>query len=508
MSSEPHQPEHDSPPQAPPGESAGEPVPARGQPLAHQLTTGVSWLAIATLVLVVIAANQAPKPPREDKTTPVDAGGRLFELQAKSYVGLQFLPEMDVDLYAQAQLLDSGPIAQRLRFIVLAGELADPAAALQAIATLRRELEQSQESVSATEAQTLDLLARLYSQYDAGTWSAILSREEEAQLKSDLGWFGELALVPEAEIGARNLSHVVEIEAREKVVGSTLSLAVVFVVANLCVLVVGGLGLGFALMFGFFFFTGRVQSKVAAGSRYTHVYIETFALWFLAYFMLQRTVALFVVDWHPLQAALTAFSLSLVALLWPRVRRVPLATFTEEVGLSRGRHPLVEFALGVGSYCAMLPAVVIVTLITLQLVNTVQQNMGGEDAPNVAPEQFAHPIVHWIADGDSQTVIMVLVIAVVAAPLIEELMFRGLLYRHLRDLTARWRIAISVAFSCLANALIFAIIHPQGWLAVAPLAALATGCCILREWRGSLIAPITLHFTNNLVAIGTCILIL
>ena len=126
----------------------------------------------------------------------------------------------------------------------------------------------------------------------------------------------------------------------------------------------------------------------------------------------------------------------------------------------------------------------------------------------MAPEQFAHPIVHWIADGDSQTVIMVLVIAVVAAPLIEELMFRGLLYRHLRDLTARWRIAISVAFSCLANALIFAIIHPQGWLAVAPLAALATGCCILREWRGSLIAPITLHFTNNLVAIGTCILIL
>ena len=116
--------------------------------------------------------------------------------------------------------------------------------------------------------------------------------------------------------------------------------------------------------------------------------------------------------------------------------------------------------------------------------------------------------MRWITEGNPQTILLVFTLAVVAAPLIEEVMFRGLLYRHLRDLTARWRIAISVAVSCLANALIFAIIHPQGWLALAPLAALAMGCCILREWRGSLIAPITLHFANNLVAIGICILVL
>lgn len=507
MSPEPHPPEPDAPP-AVPGDSASVEAPGPRRPMANWLTAGVSWLAIATLVIVVVLGNQASKPKQVRQDTPTNTGGQLFELQAKSYVGLQSLPEMDVDLYTQAALLNTGPISQRLRFIVLAGELAGPAEAMQVIETLRQEIQDTAEPISGSETQTLDLLEQLYGQYAAGQWANVLSRDEAARLKSELGWFGELALVPKAEIGARHLSHVLEIKTREQVVGSTLSLAIVFVIANLCVLAVGGLGLGLSLLFVFCFLTGRVQSHLQAGSRYSHVYIETFALWFLAYFVLQRAIVLFAADLHPLQAALAAFSLSLLSLFWPRIRRVPLSTFTQEVGLSRGRHPFIEFILGLGCYCAMLPAVVIVTLVTLQLVNTVQQTVSGENATPVAPEQFAHPIVRWITEGNPQTILLVFTLAVVAAPLIEEVMFRGLLYRHLRDLTARWRIAISVAVSCLANALIFAIIHPQGWLALAPLAALAMGCCILREWRGSLIAPITLHFANNLVAIGICILVL
>jgi len=509
MSSDPQPPDPDLPSQVPAEESPPAAAPSPRRSSTHWLTSIISWLAIGTLVVVVILANRTSKTaPRKDDEATANAADALFELQAKSYVGLQFLPDMEVDLYSQARLLNTGPIAQRLRFIVLAGELSGPQDAVAAIEQLRKEFAGSEEPLSASDSQTLALLERLYRAYEAGTWSNVLSRSDEEQLKSDLGWFGELALVPQTTIGARNPSHVVEIEERQRVVGDTLSLAVAFVIANLCVLAIGALGLCFVLLFGCFFLTGRIQSHLTAGSPYAHVYIETFALWFLAYFLLQRAAVLVADQWHPLQAALAAFSLSLLTLLWPRIRRVPLATFTEEVGLSRGKHPLLEMVLGACCYCAMMPAVFIITLVTLQLVNTIQQGLNGENTPPIAPEQFAHPIVRWVAEGDQRTVALVFILAVVAAPLIEEIMFRGLLYRHLRDLTARWRMAISVVFSCLANAFIFAIIHPQGWLALAPLATLATGCCILREWRGSLIAPITLHFINNLVSIGICILIL
>ena len=96
--------------------------------------------------------------PRKDDEATANAADALFELQAKSYVGLQFLPDMEVDLYSQARLLNTGPIAQRLRFIVLAGELSGPQDAVAAIEHLREEFAGSEEPLSASDSQTPDTL--------------------------------------------------------------------------------------------------------------------------------------------------------------------------------------------------------------------------------------------------------------------------------------------------------------------------------------------------------------
>ena len=71
-------------------------------------------------------------------------------------------------------------------------------------------------------------------------------------------------------------------------------------------------------------------------------------------------------------------------------------------------------------------------------------------------------------------------------------MFRGLLLAHLRR---RWRwLAAAPVVS-----LIFAAIHPQGWVAIPALATIAMALAALREQRGNLLAPMFMHGINNLL---------
>ena len=122
----------------------------------------------------------------------------------------------------------------------------------------------------------------------------------------------------------------------------------------------------------------------------------------------------------------------------------------------------------------------------------------GEPVDPFAPQQMpTHPIVQWVMQSGWTGKLLIAVIACVLAPLLEEIMFRGFLYRHLRESTRGWRVASSIAASALLSSFVFAIIHPQGLIAVPALGTLAAAFCLLREWRGSLVAPIFAHATNN-----------
>jgi membrane protease YdiL (CAAX protease family) len=101
--------------------------------------------------------------------------------------------------------------------------------------------------------------------------------------------------------------------------------------------------------------------------------------------------------------------------------------------------------------------------------------------------------------------VQVLLLAVVCAPLVEEIMFRGVLYRHLRDVlvpatASRTRQLVGIVLAMFAVSFLFAAIHPQGMLAVPGLMSLALIFNLFREWRGTLIPAMIAHGINNAVA--------
>jgi membrane protease YdiL (CAAX protease family) len=112
----------------------------------------------------------------------------------------------------------------------------------------------------------------------------------------------------------------------------------------------------------------------------------------------------------------------------------------------------------------------------------------------VSPE---HPITDAFS-GSLGVKISAVLLAVVWAPISEEMMFRGLLFPGL-SAWLRW------VLGALGGAFIFAVIHPQGWAGVPAIMALAMAFSLLRMWRQSLIAPMTAHALNNGIL---CVLLL
>ena len=88
-------------------------------------------------------------------------------------------------------------------------------------------------------------------------------------------------------------------------------------------------------------------------------------------------------------------------------------------------------------------------------------------------------------------------------PIVEETMFRGVLYRHLRrSRPRRWPFFLSFLASAFVVSFVFAIIHPQGIVAVPLLMSLALGFCMMREWRCSLLSCMIAHGLNNALVIS------
>jgi membrane protease YdiL (CAAX protease family) len=101
----------------------------------------------------------------------------------------------------------------------------------------------------------------------------------------------------------------------------------------------------------------------------------------------------------------------------------------------------------------------------------------------------SHPIVQEIR-SDPIILILLLALAAIWAPVVEETFFRGALFGYFRS---RWR----WPFAAVLTGFLFAVIHPQGWLGVPVLTTIGFVLCAIREWRGSIIAPMTAHALNN-----------
>ncbi|MCS7205169.1 MAG: CPBP family intramembrane metalloprotease [Leptospiraceae bacterium] len=104
----------------------------------------------------------------------------------------------------------------------------------------------------------------------------------------------------------------------------------------------------------------------------------------------------------------------------------------------------------------------------------------------------AHPISFLFPENFWEVIIL----AVIIAPITEEILFRNFIYGF-------FRYKFSIIISSLLSSVIFAGLHPQGAVAIPYLLFLGISLSIIREYRPSIIAPIITHMMVNAFALTT-----
>jgi membrane protease YdiL (CAAX protease family) len=451
----------------------------------------LAWAAIAILVGAILILHALRGSPAGN--TSADRAQTWFiRMQGQYLVGMADLFQTTTGtVYAEAVRLNTGPVPQRWAFIVLAGELAGPQEALKQLRRLDEELARQGVAVTPRNQSIHDLFVRLYRDYDNGEWQApSLSDADHDLLRRDLGWFGQLALAP---------AKTPDRAARERVLRPAQRTVVTMLVlaAVIGVLALGGLA-GLFVM-AVLLASGKLRAGLQTGSPYGAVYAETFAIWLA----LMLAINGGMIWWPWAESRFLALGigdlLTLAALAWPVLRGVPWRQVRYDIGLTRGRQPGLEPMIGGACYAMTMPLLMVGMLLVLVLLR-LQRGLEGFGDPEdyFSPTRTpTHPIVEYLARGDWRQRLQLLLVASVAAPIVEETMFRGVLYRHLREASRWMRSATSVLLSALIVSLLFAAIHPQGLVAIPALMALAFGFNLAREWRGTLVPSMIAHAINN-----------
>ncbi|HEX6844225.1 MAG TPA: type II CAAX endopeptidase family protein [Actinomycetota bacterium] len=142
------------------------------------------------------------------------------------------------------------------------------------------------------------------------------------------------------------------------------------------------------------------------------------------------------------------------------------------------------FLLGIVLY----PAVALVALVVVQWV--MERFTGGDVEP---PDQLPEGLSPGFK---ALTVVLVVVIA----PVVEELFYRGVLYRSVRD-------RYGVTWGLVVSSLLFGLAHyvpasaADVLLLQAVMVATGLGLAAIYEWRGSLVANVFAHAAFNAIGV-------
>ena len=461
----------------------------------------ISWLVILGIVAFLffnVLISQLAPPVAEGRIS----GAELMNVNLMGRILMgpsEIDPKNKSSLVGQLGQFNTGPVEQRYCYAIFTNELESAEIAIEKLKATDDAVEKFGYELSPDQTRLREIIGQLFQEYESGQLdSSIIPQADRDFLTSNLGWCGDLALVPP---GTPNKTM------RRSVMGKALS--ALWIMIGVVVFGIGILLCGFISLAVIFYLTvtGNIQSKMHDQARRGSIYLQTFAIWMFLFVLLQILSGL-AARWisHPLTEQLlmpAAFFLSLIVLAWPVLCGISFREVRDDIGLKLG-NPFKEIMAGVIAYMALLPillcaAVVSVMLAAiLSLMQPTSEFGGGTNG--------GHPIQEDIATGDITTWLVVFITACIAAPIIEETMFRGVFYRHLRDATHGWRRYQSVGFAALVNGLIFASIHPQGIIGIPLLTTLAVGFSLTRQWRDSLIAPMVMHAINN--GLVTCTLFL
>jgi len=216
------------------------------------------------------------------------------------------------------------------------------------------------------------------------------------------------------------------------------------------------------------------------------IHIELFAAWVVYEVVLGVVASRADLGGLGTIGVITFQALGLLALAWPIMRGMPWNELRRELGLTMGAGLVREAAWGVLAWCMAVPMVLVGLVLSLLL----GWLFGG------SLSDASHPLQEGLRSSSAGGIVIWYLVAAVVAPVLEEILFRGGLYRGLRGATG-YSLWESMVVSALLSSLVFAAIHPQGILFVPILGALAMSFCLVRELRGSLVAPMVGHALNN-----------
>lgn len=469
-----------------------------GELLAWLAIIGFSGLLFVSNVFLRQATVERDlDQPATEVTNAEVMGKMLFTLRE---LGPQFQQGNTVgDLLEQ---LDSGPLEQRYCQVLAVNEFEGPDAALEQLDQLDELVKTENYQPNERQTRLRAVIQKLLEAREDNKLlpADALTGEERDYLTRQLRWFGRLALNPE------DLPGTGRAMVRDQAAKGTVVLFSWLGLGSL-ILLSGCAGLVYFLaMTGLGRLSGLMPDRVGRGP----IYAETFAVWLIGFFVAQFALGAILqqadLGLHFQMAALPSiFFLSLLALAWPVFRGISFAQVKEDIGWT-ARRPFSDVLAGLAGYASCTPLMALALLATLVIFGLLATESGEHSlAGSPAP---IHPVIGYIASGDWIVIALIYVSTCIAAPIVEETMFRGVLFRSLRDRSAGLGGILSVGFSALFNSLVFAAIHPQGAFGVPVLTTLAIGFSLMRQWRDSLVAPIFMHALNNFLVTTFAVLLM
>jgi len=259
-----------------------------------------------------------------------------------------------------------------------------------------------------------------------------------------------------------------------------------------------GFLIAFALLAGFVLFivaivmisTGRIKRSFVPPVRGGSVFLEVFTLFVAGFLALKLVVGVVARDapadaeWPSLVSIAMQWGLLAVP-FWPLLRGMKMPELAHAIGLHRGKGVLREMGAGVLGYLAGLPIFIGAAILVVILMTIQQMMQGGEPAPPPS-----NPMFELVGGSSTLMLVLFFLTATIWAPLCEELVFRGALFRHMRGY-------MPTVVAAIAAGVVFAFMHNYGALLTPPLIALGFNFAMMRSWRGSLIAPMTAHALHN-----------
>jgi membrane protease YdiL (CAAX protease family) len=428
------------------------------------------WVLILGLASVVMFGNarsggvQAYQKMVEDERVKM-VSMLLVQMKSMERVGPASSLVRDQVQYLIKQMEDESRTPEdRLRTAILAGETLGDDAGLERLSAISG----VSNPATAEDIQSV----RVVFQDGPGA----LSEDVRNGLVRRYGYLGRLAL-----------AHGVppDQEPRKTLEAEALRFTMRLTAVGVGLLILMMLALAAFIVGGFWLLKGKIRPAYVPGKTGRGVFLETFALYLVLYVALG--IALRYIGTSSVQWTWTALLILPIAWMWVTLRGTSPEERRHAFGWHRGDGVLKEMAAGIGGYLAGLAIVACGVLVTVILIR-------------ITGIRAASPIVQELGGGPWRLVGLY-ALACIFAPVMEETMFRGALFHHLRQ---RWGWAVSAVLVSV----IFAMLHPQGWVAIPALGSIAIVLAALREWRGSLIAPMTAHACSNFLVLTLALVLL